>query len=195
MSANSDDDDRQWRKDQRVRLLAERLAMPRDAHRLACAAITRLLAEELLPQIGPKVVGAYWPIRGEYDCRPLMSALHKQGVKLALPVIAAKNAPLEFHAWKPGDLMQDGPMNIPQPSKAAPVTPDCLLIPVVAFGARNFRLGYGAGFYDRTLAQMAHRPVTIGTGFGFQRVEDIRPHAYDLALDYIVTEEGVQRGR
>ncbi len=192
---SSEQDDKQWRKDQRARLLAERLAMPRDAHRAACAAITKFLAEDLLPQIAPKVVGAYSPIRGEYDCRPLLSALHKQGVKLALPVIVATDAPLEFHAWKPGDLMTDGPMNIPQPSKAVPVYPDCLLIPVVAFDAKNYRLGYGAGFYDRTLAQMAQTPATIGTAFAFQRVEDIRPHAYDLALDYIVTEEGVQRGR
>lgn len=192
---SSEQDDRQWRKEQRARLLAERLAMPRDAHRAACAAITRILSEDLLPQIGPKLVGAYSPIRGEYDCRPLLTLLHKQGVKLALPVIAAKDAPLEFHAWKPGDLMQDGPMNIPQPSKAVLAIPDCLLIPVVAFDAKNYRLGYGAGFYDRTLAQMAHKPVTIGSAFGFQRVEDIRPHAYDLALDYIVTEESVQRGR
>ncbi len=190
---NSEQNDIQWRKDQRVRLLAERLAMPRDAHRAACAAITRILSEELLPQIRPELVGAYAPIRGEYDCRPLLSALYKEGVNLALPVIAATDAPLEFHAWRPGDLMQDGPMNIPQPSKAALVIPDCLLIPVVAYDAKNFRLGYGAGFYDRTLAQMAHKPVTIGTAFGFQRVEDIRPHAYDLALDHIVTEQGVQR--
>jgi 5-formyltetrahydrofolate cyclo-ligase len=192
---SSEEQSRQWRKEQRARLLAERLTIPRESHRAACAAITRTLAEDLLPQIAAKIVGAYSPIRGEYDCRPLLSALHRQGVKLALPVIAAKDAPLEFHAWKPGDLMQDGPMNIPQPSKAAPVIPDCLLIPVVAFDAKNYRLGYGAGFYDRTLAQMTSKPVTIGTAFGFQRVDDIRPHAYDLALDYIVTEEGVQRGR
>ena len=188
---SSEQENRQWRKEQRARLLAERLAMPKDAHRAACAAITRILAEDLLPQIGPKIVGAYSPIRGEYDCRPLLTLLHKQGVTLALPVIVAKDSPLEFHAWKPGDLMKDGPMNIPQPSKAVLVSPDCLLIPVVAFDAKNYRLGYGAGFYDRTLAQMAHKPVTIGTAFGFQRVEDIRPHAYDLALDYIVTQEGI----
>lgn len=189
---NAEEENRQWRKEQRARLLAQRLAMPRDAHRAACAAITRVLAENLLPQIGPRVLAAYSPIRGEYDCRPLLSVLHKQSVKLALPVIVAKDAPLEFHAWKPGDLMQDGPMNIPQPSKAVPVSPDCVLIPVVAFDAKNYRLGYGAGFYDRTLAGLNPRPVAIGTAFAFQRVDDIRPHAFDLALDYIVTEEGVE---
>ena len=162
---------------------------------MACAAITQKLAEELLPQIAPKVIGAYWPIRGEYDCRPLLSALHKQGLKLGLPAVIAKNAPLEFHAWKPGDLMQEGAFNISQPSQAVVVIPDCLLIPVVAFDARNYRLGYGAGFYDRTLAQMNLKPVTIGTAFAFQRLDDIRPHAFDLALDYIVTEGGSQRRR
>ena len=191
----AEQENQQWRKDQRARLLAERLAMPKADHRAACAAITQILAEELMPQIGPKVVGAYWPIRGEYDCRPLLSALHKQSLKLGLPVVAAKDAPLVFHAWKPGDLMEEGPFNIPQPSRDAPVAPDCLLIPVVAFDARSYRLGYGAGFYDRTLAALNPKPITIGTAFGFQRVEDIRPHAYDLALDYIVTEKGIQRGR
>lgn len=186
-------ENQQWRKEQRVRLLAQRLAMPRDEHRAAGAAITKTLVEKLLPEIAPRTLAAYWPIRGEYDTRPVLSAMYKTGMNLALPAVEFKSAPLAFRAWKPGSLMEEGPMDIPQPARAVYVNPDCLLIALVGFDAHNHRLGYGAGLYDRTLAAMNPKPVSIGVGFAFQRLDNIRPQPHDMPLDYIVTEEGVQR--
>lgn len=192
---DSGEDLRVWRKEQRARLLAQRLAMPRDAQRAASAAITQTLTEKLLPEIAPRTLAAYWPIRGEYDTRPVLSAMFKANVALGLPAVEFKNAPLAFRAWKPGALMEEGPMDIPQPARRDYVNPDCLLIALVGFDARNYRLGYGAGLYDRTLAAMNPKPVSIGVGFAFQRLDDIRPQPHDIPLDYIVTEEGIQRGR
>jgi 5-formyltetrahydrofolate cyclo-ligase len=188
----ADENARIWRNSQRARLLAARLALPEAEFAAASAAITQILQTDLLPRLAPKALAGYWPIRREYDCRPALAHMIGQGARAALPAILGASEPLEFRRWLPDAAMEAGPMSIPQPAAIAAFTPDCILIPVLGFDAGNYRLGYGAGYYDRTLAAINPKPATIGVGFEFQRLDDIRPHEFDVPLDYVVTEKGLQ---
>lgn len=134
-------------------------------------------------------MGVYWPIRGEPDLRDAYAALSAQGIALALPVTVEKNAPLRFAAWKPGDVTARDAMGIAIPEAAAPfVEPDVLLIPCVGFNSTRVRLGYGGGFYDRTLAKVP-RPRTVGVAYALGLAQfEAEPH--DIALDAILTEAG-----
>jgi 5-formyltetrahydrofolate cyclo-ligase len=110
-------------------------------------------------------------------------------VALALPVVIAKATPLIFRPWHPGAPMARGVWDIPVPASGEPVEPDTLLVPLLGFDAEGYRLGYGGGFYDRTIAAMAIRPRTIGVGFACGRLSTIRPQPYDVRMDVIVTGE------
>ncbi len=149
----------------------------------------------LLERLQPRCVGFYWPLRGEFDARALIGAWLAAGHgaharRAALPVVAERHTPLDFHAWTPAAPMRAGHHNIPVPEGGEPVVPDLLLIPCVGFDAEGFRLGYGGGYYDRTLAAWpgAQRPVTIGVAFEACRLDALPRDAHDLALDVIVTE-------
>ncbi len=136
-------------------------------------------------------VGFYWPMAGEIDLRPLMTALTDQGVEAALPVIIEPKQPLEFWAWHPGDkLDESGPWGIPAPATRQLVEVDVLLIPLLGFDDRRHRLGHGGGYYDRTLSEMDPRPVTVGIGLEICRLPSIYPQAHDVAMDLIVTDAG-----
>lgn len=178
---------RAWRKAQRARLIADRLAPPREARAVRDAAITPRIRAALPPMAGV-VVGFYWPMRGEYDPRPLARALHAEGVQLALPVVVAKAAPMVFRPWFPGARLVPGIWDIPVPAEGEPVAPDLLLVPLVGFDAGRYRLGYGGGYYDRTLAAMPKRPTTIGIGFEQGSLATIHPQPHDIPMDVIVTE-------
>ena len=141
-----------------------------------------------VPDLARRHVGFYWPFKGEYDPRPLARALHREGARLALPVVATKGRPLIFRAWRPGTRMMPGVWNIPIPAEGEEVTPDTLLVPLVGFDARGYRLGYGGGYYDRTLATMAPRPLAIGIGFEIGRLATIHPQPHDVRMDLTVTE-------
>src|SRR5262249_39545202 len=104
-----------------------------------------------------------------------------------------KNRPLEFHAWRPGDAMAMGVFDIPVPASARPAQPDTLLVPLLGFDEHGHRLGYGAGYYDRTLAALTPRPQAIGVGFALGKLATIFPQPYDRPMDLIVTEEGAFR--
>jgi 5-formyltetrahydrofolate cyclo-ligase len=182
---------RRWRKAQRQRLIADRLAAtPEERHRRD--ALVEAQLRTCLPASGAsQLIGFYWPFKGEYDPRPLMRALHGQGRRLALPVIAEQARPLVFREWWPGKRMVPGVWNIPVPAEGETVLPDTLVAPLVGFDGLGYRLGYGGGYYDRTLAAMADRPLTIGVGFDLSRLETIYPQPHDIPMHLIVTEDGV----
>jgi 5-formyltetrahydrofolate cyclo-ligase len=180
------EDVRLWRKAKRQALIAERVALPAAERAAASERITARL--EALLVGAPQCVGFYWPFRGEFDPRPLVRSLHRRGISLALPVVVAKAQPLIFRPWWPRAPMALGVWNIPIPAEGEPVLPDLLLVPLVGFDGSRYRLGYGGGFYDRTIAAMPARPHTIGIGFASGRLRTIHPQSHDIPMDEIVAE-------
>lgn len=180
---------RGWRKATRAVLIARRLAVPPSERARRDAAIAALVEREL-ERRAIRRLGFYWPFKGEFDPRPLVRRLHARGVLLALPVVVARGAPLVFRPWAPGSRLVPGVWNIPVPAEGDPVTPDVLLVPLVGFDAGRYRLGYGGGYYDRTLAAMTPRPFAIGIGFALSRLAGIHPQPHDVPMDLIITEEG-----
>jgi 5-formyltetrahydrofolate cyclo-ligase len=137
------------------------------------------------------VVAGYSPIRSEIDPAPLLRKLAAQGAQLALPAIAARGQSLRFRAWHPGEKLLPGPLGILEPSPAAAeIIPDIVLVPLAAFDRAGHRIGYGAGHYDRTLAQLRKsRAITaIGLAFAAQQVKAVPALQHDVALDYVLTE-------
>ncbi len=146
-----------------------------------------------LDQFEPGIVSAYYPFETEIDCLPLLSALQERGWRIGLPVVRGKGKPLEFRLWAPGEALVTGSLGIPAPPDSAEtVMPDVFLVPMLAFDRYGYRLGYGGGFYDRTLAlARTERTVTaVGLAFDAQRVDRCPIDDYDQPLDAIVTETG-----
>jgi 5-formyltetrahydrofolate cyclo-ligase len=184
-----------WRKAERVRLRAERdglgVAERQAVSAALCAALDRFLRERFGDLRG-RVFSGYWPIKGEPDLRPVLEALHRQGVRVALPLVEVKAAPLVFRRWTPETRMVRGDWNIPvPPPDAEVVVPEIALAPVVGWTDDAYRLGYGGGYFDRTLAALSPRPFTIGIGFQSARLDTIFPQPHDIRLDVILTEVGV----
>jgi 5-formyltetrahydrofolate cyclo-ligase len=179
----------------RAQALAKRKALPaEDARRAARAVRDRALAEVPLPR-GALVAG-YWPMPDELDIRPLLEALAKRGHALALPVVVARGHPLAFRAWKPGDPLEKAGFGLSVPRREAPqVTPTALLVPLLAFDAAGHRIGFGAGFYDMTIAALrAKGPLlAVGVAFAAQEVSMIPTEPFDAALDWLVTERAARR--
>ncbi len=176
----------------RRRLLAERRAMPDRADRSA------RLAERLRAQLAGRpeaVIGAYWPIRGEFDPLPVLGEwlAAVPGRVVGLPVIDPVTDAMTFHAWWPGCPMAPDRHGIPAPDGTPRVEPDLLLVPCVGFGRGGLRLGYGGGYYDRTLGAMApgERPATLGIAFAHGHLPELAGHAHDVPLDAILTEDGL----
>lgn len=182
-----------WRKAMREQLIAARLALPAATRRQFDRRIADML-ENLLGDLAHCVVSAYWPFRGEVDLRPWLSDILARGAQAALPVVIAKGKPLAFRLWRPGTAMVRGVWNIPvPPPEAATVIPDVVIAPVVGFDAHCYRLGYGGGFFDRTLAALPRRPRFVGVGHAIACLPTIHPQAHDIAMDAVVTEAGVVR--
>ena len=140
-------------------------------------------------------VAGYWPMRNEFDPRPLLAKLGKAGHALALPVVVGKDQPLVFRDWTPGDVLVEGGFGTQVPhASAREVIPDVALVPMLAFDADGYRLGYGGGFYDRTLAQapMRWQTLTVGLAFAAQETEALPREAHDRKLQWIVTEQGTR---
>jgi len=144
----------------------------------------------------PMPVGGYWPIRDEIDPRPLLAALAEAGCQNALPAVVAPQAPLCFRTWLPGDALLPGPYGIPTPAETAPVVrPALLLVPLLAFDRSGHRLGYGGGYYDRTIASLRAEGelLAVGLAYAGQQLGGVPKAAADEALDWVVTERGAIR--
>jgi 5-formyltetrahydrofolate cyclo-ligase len=179
-----------WRKERRRELLARREAMPLEERRAGDARIGELLLAGF-PMLATMTIGFYWPIRGEVDPRVALHRLRERGARTALPVVVAKGEPLRFLEWRPDTPTTPGPMGLPIPQGSDVLVPDAVLVPPVGFGPRGYRLGYGAGFFDRTLAAARPRPLALGLARESSRMETIHPQQWDVPMDFIVTEAGI----
>lgn len=181
-----------WRVTTRKELLAARATLSVATRHALGERITRHLVAALVPH-ADDCIGFYWPIRGEIDLRPALRELCTGTVRAALPVVVAKDAPMVFRPWSPGVPMTTGVWDIPIPATMETVLPSLLLIPLVGFDDAGYRLGYGGGFYDRTLATLCPRPLTIGIGLANTRLPSVHPQSHDIPLDAILTEQGWAR--
>ncbi len=197
----------------RKSLIEQRLNLP---DRLQRAELLQRVLRIWLVGRPDTVIGAYWPIKGEFDPLPalyrwqedatlepslagasvepvLADATLGQGLprKIGLPVVNKQTKTLTFHAWYPGCPMEEDAYGIPKPKDTELVVPTLLLVPCVGWGPGGYRLGYGGGFYDRTLASYQPKPVTVGLGYGMGWLPDLQPEPHDLPLDAILSEEGV----
>ena len=184
------DEIKKWRKAQRAALLMKRQAAAQEERQQWSASITRLLTE-LFPVLQGMIVSFYWPFQGEFDPRFAISRLRMGGTTVALPEVERKAAPLKFREWWPGVAVTKGVFDLPVPDGTAAVAPQALLIPPVGFDSKGYRLGYGGGYFDRTLAVMQPQPLKIGVAFELSRIPTIRPQPHDVPMDLIVTEAGI----
>jgi 5,10-methenyltetrahydrofolate synthetase len=146
------------------------------------------------PGLANGVVAFCWPIQNEYDARHLIRRLRGEGATAALPVVLAAKAPLVFREWHPGAEMAVGKLDIPYPKSGVELVPNTVLLPMNGFDRQGYRLGYGGGFFDRTLqALKEHRPAVIGVAFELAATETIHPQPWDIPMDYVVTERGIYR--
>jgi 5-formyltetrahydrofolate cyclo-ligase len=145
------------------------------------------------------VVSAFWPVGDELDIKPLIEALHARGCVCVLPVVTVKHMPLTFRVWQPGMPFIVSSFGIPEPGPdRPPATPDISLVPLLAFDEDGFRLGYGGGYYDRTIEQLRllrRDPpyLTVGVAFEGQCRVDLPHEPFDQPLDWIVSEQQVRR--
>ncbi len=188
------DEIRLWRSEQRASLIARRQAIPQDERRRLQPLVLDLV-EQQFPELASSLLGFYWPFRGEIGPHPLVRRLVERSARAALPVVVEKRQPLEFWAWRPGAPLRRGVWNIPIPVERHVVRPTALLVPLVGFDRRGYRLGYGGGYYDRTLAAMDPKPLTIGIGYEIGCLDTIHPQPHDIPMDAIVTEAGLMRPR
>ncbi|MBS0377129.1 MAG: 5-formyltetrahydrofolate cyclo-ligase [Proteobacteria bacterium] len=180
-----------WRRAERERLLGLRGAIP-PAERLEqtqrlCASLSALIPPD------DRILSLYWPIRGEPDLREWMRQRLSCNGRVALPVATELGRPLEFREWRNGARMTRGLWNIPYPADGAAVRPAVILAPLVGFDGGGFRLGYGGGFFDRTLASLDPRPTVVGVGYAVSEIATIYPQPHDIGMDWIVTGDGAPR--
>ena len=180
----------------RQQLIEQRLKMP-----------DRLRRGDLLQQVmriwlvgrTDTVIGAYWPIKGEFDPLPALHRWKEDGElldepqlrRIGLPVVDKLHQTLKFHAWFPGCPMEEDAYGIPKPKDTEVVVPTLLFVPCVGYGVGGYRLGYGGGFYDRTLAQLQPKPHTVGLGFAQGFLPNLEPEPHDVPLDAVLNELGV----
>jgi 5,10-methenyltetrahydrofolate synthetase len=180
----------------RKALIEQRLDMP---DRLARADLLQRVMRIWLVGRPDLVIGAYWPIKGEFDPLPALHRWKEDGElldvpdmkRIALPVVDRVHKTMIFHAWYPGCPMEEDAYNIPKPKDTEVVVPTLLFVPCLGYGAGGYRLGYGGGFYDRTLATLSPRPFTVGLGFTQGFIDDFEPEPHDLPLDAILNDNGV----
>lgn len=183
-----------WRKAERARLLAERAALTVAQRQEAAERITPQLEALIARRSGPLealTISVWWPIKAELNLRHWLVDLVARGVKVALPVVLTPAAPLVFRRWTPECRMVQGFWKIPVPAEGPEITPDVTLAPLVGWDKQGFRLGYGGGYFDRTLAALSSRPLAIGIGLQAAEVATIFPQPHDIAMDAIVTEARV----
>jgi 5-formyltetrahydrofolate cyclo-ligase len=170
--------------------LDARLALDEKTHAMLSARIESWL-EALLAPLPPQILAFCAPVRKEFDARLLAARLIERRWRIAMPVVVAAAAPMSFRNWTTDTAMGLDRHGIPVPAAGEKVLPSIVLLPLVAFDPQGFRLGYGGGYFDRTLAAMVPRPLAIGVGYELGRVADILPRAHDIPLDATVTEAGI----
>lgn len=176
------------RKLQRERLLAVRAALPdRESRERAL----RSHVAQWLSHSDTRALAFFWPIRGEPDLREVVAdwladASHRVA---ALPVVEGDG--LAFHAWTRDAPMRAAEFGIPVPAHGRPVQPDTLLIPCVGYDGQRYRLGYGGGYYDRTLARTVPWPLCVGVAFAGTRIESVEPRPHDMQLDVVISDSGI----
>jgi len=180
-----------WRKATRRTLLAHRVAISEADHRCWSASIRRHL-DAAFRDVEAMTIGFYWPYQREFDAGPLIRELLAKGAICALPVVVAPKCPLVFRQWQVDTPLEAGRYGIPIPVATREVVPDVVLAPVVGFDPLGYRLGYGSGYFDRTLAALGNRPGSIGIGFELSAIPSIYPQPHDVPLDFIVTERGIR---
>lgn len=181
---------KQWRADNRTRLLEQRIAAGGPQRKIWNAAIGVRL-KSVLPEVRGTVIGLYWPYKGEFAIRAFMRQLHVDGACPALPAVIKPRAPLEFRKWHPEMEMERGVYGIPIPKQRHAVVPAVVIAPLVGFDTAGYRLGYGGGYYDRTLAALDPTPFVIGVGYEFSKLETIYPQPHDIRMNVIVTESAL----
>lgn len=183
-------DERVKERTHRQRLIARREAMSAGE----CAGWNREITEHLstcLAGLARGVTGFCWPYRNEPDPRFAIHQLRKAGGRVALPQVVGKGHPLVFREWWPGAPMADEVFGIPVPVDTPQLEPDLAIVPVVAFDSSGYRLGYGGGYFDRTLAALKPQPIAVGVAYEAFRIDTIDPDPYDIPMDFVVTEAGV----
>lgn len=181
---------RDWRKAKRAELIAQRVAMEDIRRRQLNAAITAHIKAGF-EMLAGMTIGFCWPFKGEFDARFVIRHFRDLGAAAALPVVVAKATPLQFRAWWPGAPMSTGVYDIPIPDGTALVVPDVAIVPMNGFDAQGYRLGYGGGYFDRTLDATSPPPLAIGVAFEFAGLPTIRPQPHDVPMDFVVTEAGI----
>ena len=192
---NSDDEKTLEKKALRKALIAQRLAMP---DRQARANVLQDVVRIWLVGRPETVIGAYWPIKGEFDPLPALHRWKEDGElidqpqlrRIGLPVVDKVHKTMVFHAWYPGCRMEEDAYGIPKPRDTEVIIPSVLFVACVGYGPGGYRLGYGGGFYDRMLATLEPRPHTVGLAFTNGFVSDFEPQPHDIALDAILNENG-----
>ncbi|MGB8249702.1 MAG: 5-formyltetrahydrofolate cyclo-ligase [Azonexus sp.] len=185
-----DEDNTAWRRALRLAMASRRAALAGAEHETLSA---RIVAHALATLPKPRVAAFCWPIKHEPDVRPLLASWRSADVRAALPVVVAECEALRFREWSPDSRLEADRYGIPTPSAGEWLTPDLILLPLNGFDGAGYRLGYGGGYFDRTLAALSPRPLAVGVGFEINRVASIRPEAHDQRLDWIITENGAFR--
>ena len=189
-------DKSEQKKALRQQLVQERLALPDRLQR--CDLLQRVMRIWLVGR-PDTVIGAYWPIKGEFDPLPALHRWKEDGElqgqpqprRIGLPVVDKLHKTLTFHAWFPGCPMEEDAYGIPKPKDTEAFEPSLLLVPLVGYGPGGNRLGYGGGFYDRTLAALTPRPYTVGVGYAHGYIPWLQAEAHDVPLDAILNEDGL----
>jgi 5-formyltetrahydrofolate cyclo-ligase len=184
------------KKDLRAMLIDQRLRLPDRLERVD--QLQQIMRIWLLGR-PDTVIGAYWPIKGEFDPLPALHRWKEDGElmeqeqrrKIGLPVVDKVSKTMQFHTWYPGCPMEEDAYGIPKPKDTEVITPTLLFVACVGYGPGGYRLGYGGGFYDRTLARLEPRPFTVGLGFESGLLPDFKPEPHDVPLDAILNDRGV----
>jgi 5,10-methenyltetrahydrofolate synthetase len=184
------EDNTAWRRALRREMVARRAALSDAEH----ASLSASIVEHLLASLPlPGVLAFCWPIKHEPDVRAVVERWAALGARAALPVVVAEEAPLAFRLWTADTPLEADRYGIPTPVTGDFVQPDTILLPLNGFDAAGYRLGYGGGYFDRTLAALSPRPLAVGVGFEINRLDSIRPESHDQRLDWIVTEAAALR--
>lgn len=181
-----------WRKTRRAELITARTAFKPEQRKAWNERITALLGASFAFPPGT-VIGFCWPYKGEFDARFAVRCWRDHGAVAALPEVVERTRPLQFHKWWPGAPMRPGVYGIPVPDGTEILLPDVAVVPMNGFDEQGYRLGYGGGYFDRTLAVLDRKVLAIGVSFEALRLPTIHPQPHDIPMDFVVTEAGIYR--